>query len=311
MSAETAREGVLRTAGAQSLRLLTIPGAASYDPIPAITGLEGGGMNRCVQFVSLGLGFSLLISCSQQRGFPEGRWVDLSHDFSSETIYWPTADPFAMDTVYAGMNPKGFYYSAYAFCAAEHGGTHVDAPVHFAEGRETVDQIPLSRLIGSAVKIDVTEKTSSDRDYRIAVADLEAWESKHGRIPEGSIVLLETGFSRHWPDRAQYLGTEKRGPEGVAELHFPGLDAVAAVWLAEERKVVAVGIDTASIDFGQSQTFDTHVALMTRNIPAFENVTNLNQLPATGAHVVALPMKIRGGSGGPLRIVALVNGTMP
>ena len=265
-------------------------------------------MSRAFQFVTLCSGFALLASCSQHRGFPAGRWIDLSHDFSSETVYWPTADPFAMDTVYAGMNPKGFYYSAYSFCAAEHGGTHIDAPVHFAEGKQTVDQIPLSRLIGPAIKIDVSEKASANRDYLIGVADLQAWESTHGRIPEGSIVLLQTSFAGFWPDRAKYLGTEKRGTEGVAELHFPGLHPEAAVFLAEERKIVAVGIDTASIDFGQSQTFDTHVALMTRNIPAFENITNLGDLPAKGAQVVALPMKIRGGSGGPLRIVALVPG---
>lgn len=264
--------------------------------------------SKTAAIVAYSLGSMLAISCDEARDFPAGRWIDLSHDFSSETVYWPTATPFVMDTVFAGPTEKGYYYSAYSFCAAEHGGTHIDAPIHFAEGRQTVDQIPLSRLIGPAVKIDVSAKVNADRDYRIAVDDIEAWESQNGRIAEGSIVLLYTGFSKYWPDRAQYLGTEKRGPEGVAELHFPGLGPEAAVWLADNRKIAAIGIDTASIDFGQSQTFDTHVALMTRNIPAFENVANLSELPATGAHVVALPMKIRGGSGGPLRIVALVAG---
>jgi len=254
------------------------------------------------------LGMIGLVSCDDARQFPEGRLVDLSHDFSSQTVYWPTATPFALDTVFAGPTEKGYYYSAYAFCAAEHGGTHIDAPIHFAEGRQTVDEIPLSQLVGPAVKIDVSAKVNANRDYQITVDDLEAWEAQHGRIAEGSIVLLETGFGNHWPDRASYLGTEKRGPEGVAELHFPGLSAEAAVWLADNRKISAVGLDTASIDYGQSQTFDTHVALMTRNIPAFENVANLNELPATGAYVVALPMKIRGGSGAPLRIVAFVAG---
>ncbi len=258
--------------------------------------------------VVVALGLMSVVACSGAQHFPSGRCIDLSHDFSDETVYWPTATPFVMDTVFAGPSGKGYYYSAYSFCAAEHGGTHIDAPVHFAEGRETVDQIPLSRLIGQTVKIDVSAKVSADRDYRIRVDDLVAWESQHGRIPENSIVLLETGFAKFWPNRAQYLGTEKRGPEGVAELHFPGLGNDAAVWLAEERKIAAVGIDTASIDYGQSQTFDTHVALMTRNIPAFENVANLGEVPATGARVVALPMKIKGGSGGPLRIVAFLPG---
>ena len=264
--------------------------------------------SKTAAIVAYSLGSMLAIACDNTRDFPAGRWIDLSHDFSSETVYWPTATPFAMDTVFAGPTEKGYYYSAYSFCAAEHGGTHIDAPIHFAEGRQTVDEIPLSRLIGTAVKIDVSAKVNADRDYLITVEDLEAWESQHGRIAENSIVLLYTGFSKYWPDRAQYLGTEKRGPEGVAELHFPGLGPEAAVWLADNRKMAAVGIDTASIDFGQSQTFDTHVALMTRNIPAFENVANLSEVPATGAHVIALPMKIRGGSGGPCRIVAFVAG---
>lgn len=263
-------------------------------------------MTHRKRMIAYTLGSLLVISCDDAQHFPAGRWIDLSHDFSSETVYWPTATPFAMDTVFAGPTEKGYYYSAYSFCAAEHGGTHIDAPIHFAEGRQTVDEIPLSRLIAPAVKVDVSSKVVANHDYQITVDDLEAWEAQHGRIAEGSIVLLETGFEEHWPDRVKYLGTEKRGLEGVAELHFPGLGAEAAVWLAENRKIAAIGIDTASIDFGQSQTFDTHVALMTRNIPAFENVANLSELPATGVHVIALPMKIRGGSGGPLRIVAIV-----
>jgi kynurenine formamidase len=248
----------------------------------------------------------IVASCQQQSEFPSGEWIDLSYDFSPETVYWPTATPFVLDTVAAGYTAKGYYYSAYSYCAAEHGGTHVDAPVHFADGKMTVDEIPLSRLIAPAVNVDVSHKVDADRDYLVAIEDFEAWEAQHGRIPEGSIVLLQTGFGRHWPDRSQYLGTEKRGTEGVAELHFPGLDSEAAAWLADNRKIAAIGIDTASIDRGQSQMFESHVALMTRNIPAFENVAHLDRVPPTGAHVVALPMKIKGGSGGPLRIVAWV-----
>jgi kynurenine formamidase len=239
-------------------------------------------------------------------GFPSGRWIDLSYDYSSETIYWPTAEPFALDTVSAGMTEKGYYYSAYKFCAAEHGGTHIDAPIHFAAGRKTVDEIPLSQLIAPAVKIDVSQQAAANRDYQITVEDFTGWESKHGKIPDGSIVLLQTGYGKHWPDRKKYLGTDKRGPEGVAELHFPGLHPEAAAWLVSSRKINAIGIDTASIDYGQSQTFDSHVRLMGQNVPAFENVANLDQVPAVGTQVIALPMKIKGGSGGPLRIVAFL-----
>jgi len=250
----------------------------------------------------------LMTACStKQNALPAGEWIDLSHGFSSETLYWPTAEPFKLQTVAAGITEKGYYYSAYSFCAAEHGGTHIDAPVHFAEGRNSVDQIPLERLIAPAIKIDVSAKATADRDYQIGVGDFEGWESQHSRIPDGAIVLLQTGWARYWPDRLKYLGTQKLGAEGVAELHFPGLAPEAAKWLTENRKINAIGLDTPSIDYGQSQLFESHRILMGKDIPAFENVASLDRIPAQGALVIAMPMKIVGGSGGPLRIVALVS----
>lgn len=250
----------------------------------------------------------LLIGCAQKSSteFPKGQWIDLSHDFSDETIYWVTAEPFKRETVAEGVTPGGYYYSAYNFSAAEHGGTHIDAPVHFAEGKKSVDQLDVNQLIAHGVKIDVSAQAASDRDYRITTDDIKNWESANGKIPEWSIVLFQTGFGSRWPDKKSYLGTDQKGPDAVKDLHFPGLHPDAAKWLVENRKIHAVGLDTASIDYGQSMNFETHVALMTNNIPAFENVANLDKLPTTGFHVVALPMKIKGGSGAPLRIVALV-----
>src|SRR2546430_10392795 len=238
-------------------------------------------------------------------------WVDLTYAFDSTTIYWPTAKPFRLEVVSAQRPPAGYYYAANNFAAAEHGGTHLDAPVHFAEGKHTTDQIPVVQLVGPAYVIDVSRQAEAERDYRIASGDLEGWEQAHGRIPEGAIVLFRTGWGSRWPDRARYLGTTKAGAAAVPELHFPGIHADAARWLVG-RRVRAVGIDTPSIDYGQSTTFDTHRALFAADIPAFENVAHLSAVPATGAFVIALPMKIRGGSGGPLRIVAvLAGGTAP
>lgn len=231
-------------------------------------------------------------------------WVDLTHELSTDAVFWPTAAPFRMTTDFEGMTERGYYYSAYSFATAEHGGTHLDAPVHFAEGRRSVDQVPLDQLIGNAVVIDVTSRARADRDYRVTVQDFRDWEARNGRIPDAAIVLIRTGFSAFWPDAAAYLGTALRGAAGVAALSFPGLHEEAANWLVAERAVSAVGIDTASIDYGKSQDFAAHVALMSHNVPAFENLANLDQLPATGSFVVALPVKIRGGSGAPLRIVA-------
>lgn len=242
----------------------------------------------------------------QQINLSKGKWVDLSYDFSDETVYWVTAKEFEKETVAEGKTDGGFFYSAYNYSAAEHGGTHIDAPVHFAEGRKTVDQLPLEQLIGAAVKIDVSSKAAGNPDYQISTEDLTTWEKANGQIPDGSILFLETGFGKFYPDKVKYLGTDKRGDEAVKDLHFPGLAPEAAKWLVQNRKIKAVGLDTASIDFGQSKDFGSHVALMSENIPAFENVANLDQLPVKGATVIALPMKIKNGSGAPLRIIALL-----
>jgi len=243
----------------------------------------------------------LVIGCSQKReNYFAGEWIDLSYDFSDKTIYWVESDGFKKETVAEGPTDKGYYYSAYKFCAPEHGGTHLDAPRHFAEGKQTVDEVPLDRLIGAAVKIDVSAKASANRDYQIAVEDIAEWEKQNGPIPEGGFVLFQTGYGKFWGDRRQYMGLE-----GEVK-HFPGLGKDAAQWLIQNRKVKAVGIDTASIDFGASTTFDTHVALMTQNVSAFENVANIEKVPVKGAQVIALPMKIKGGSGAPLRIIAFV-----
>lgn len=230
--------------------------------------------------------------------------VDLTHAFDADTIYWPTEEGFRLERVTRGVTEKGYFYTANRFCAAEHGGTHLDAPIHFFEGRHTADEIPVDQLVGAGAVVDVSARCASDRDYRVQVGDLEAWEEGHGRLPDGAIVLLRTGWGERWSDREAYLGTALTGPEAVPELHFPGLHQDAARWLVTQRKIKAVGLDTPSIDFGQSELFETHVTLFEANVPAFENVAHLDQLPAKGFVVVALPMKIRGGSGGPLRIIA-------
>ena len=240
-------------------------------------------------------------------GFPEGRIVDLSHAYSADTVYWPTdTRGFEYETLFAGQADGGWYYSAGRFATAEHGGTHIDAPVHFAEGKPTVDAIALERLVGPAWVLDASAACAADPDYQVRVQDLLDGEREHGRIPEGAIVLLRTGWSARWDHRASYLGTDAVGPDAVLGLHFPGLEPDAARWLAAERRVGAVGLDTASIDHGPSKEFLSHRILFAAEIPAFENLTNLGELPATGATVVALPMKIEGGTGGPLRAIAIV-----
>jgi len=236
-----------------------------------------------------------------------GKIVDLTYPFDERTIYWPTEKGFQLHRGKAGVTDRGYYYAANRFSAPEHGGTHIDAPIHFYKGRKTVDEIPLARLIGRGVVIDVTERCAADPDYQVRVDDLRSWETRHKRPLADVIVLLRTGYGKHWPDRKRYLGTDAVGPEALGKLHFPGLDPQAARWLVEHRRVKAVGIDTASIDYGQSDRFGSHVTLFEHNVPALENVAELHRLPEQGFTVIALPMKIASGSGGPTRIIAILD----
>jgi kynurenine formamidase len=231
--------------------------------------------------------------------------VDLSHSFGADTIYWPTSPSgFELKPLHRGPTQRGFFYYANAFCSPEHGGTHLDAPMHFADGRWTSSDIPIERLVGPAVVLDVTEKAAANPDYTLMPDDIAAWEAARGRIPEGAIVLLRTGWSSRWPNRRAYLGDDT--PGDASNLHFPSFGPEAAALLVEERHVRLIGVDTASVDHGPSKDFLVHRIVAAANVGGLENLTNLDQLPATGAWVIALPMKIAGGSGGPARIIALL-----
>lgn len=238
------------------------------------------------------------------------RTVDLTYPFDERTIYWPTSpSSFQLHRLAHGKTEAGYFYASNSFCTPEHGGTHLDAPVHFAEGGQSADEIPLERLIGRAVVIDVSAKAAADPDYRLTPEDVRAWEAKHGAVPEGAIVLLRTGWGKRWPDRKRYLGDDK--PGDASNLHFPSYGAEAARYLIGQRKAGVLGVDTASIDHGPSKDFIVHQIAGAANVPGLENVANLEELPATGAWVIALPMKIAGGSGGPVRIVGLVPQAKP
>ena len=233
----------------------------------------------------------------------------MTYPFDQNTIYWPTdTQGFKIDTVAYGHTDQDYFYSAFTFCSAEHGGTHLDAPVHFSEGKMSVDALSPSQLIGPAVVIDVSKKALQNRDYQVSIEDFKAWEKVHGPLPDQVIVLLRSGYGRYWPNRGQYLGTNDLGLEAIPNLHFPGLHHEAAEWLVQNRDVKAIGLDTPSIDYGQSTGFETHRILFDDNIPAFENLANLDKLPEKGSWVFALPMSISGGSGAPLRAVAWMPG---
>jgi kynurenine formamidase len=233
------------------------------------------------------------------------RLVDLTHAFGPRTLYWPTAPSgFRLEQLAFGQTPGGYFYSAYAFATPEHGGTHLDAPIHFAAGGVTADRVPLEQLVAPAVVIDVSAKAAADPVYRLTRDDVLAFERRYGRIRRGSIVLLRTGWSSRWPDRQAYFGDAT--PGDASKLRFPSYGAEAAELLVRDRGVAALGADVASIDYGPSTDFAVHRVAAAANVPGFENLTRLDELPPTGAVVIALPMKIEGGSGGPLRAIALV-----
>ena len=230
--------------------------------------------------------------------------VDLSYAFGADTIYWPTAKHFTLETAAKGDTPGGYWYEAHNYCAAEHGGTHMDAPVHFARDGASSDQVPVTAGIGPLVRVDVSAAAAKDPDYRLGRADLEAWEKAHGRIPAGAIVVMYSGWGARWPDAKRYLGTDVAGD--VANLHFPGFSQEAAEFLVKERTINGIGVDTPSIDYGPSTDFIVHRVINGAGKPGFENLAHLDRVPASGATLIALPMPIVGGSGGPLRAIALL-----
>ena len=237
------------------------------------------------------------------QGIDRSKLIDLSYSFNEKTVYWPNAKGFQHRKDEWKVTPKGYWYAAGGFSSDEHGGTHMDSPIHFAQGQVTMDQIPVQKLIAPAFVVDVTAAAAKSRDYLITAQDLRAWEARNGTIPAASIVIFRTGWGKYYPDRKQYLGSDV--PGDIAHLHFPGLARDAAELLVQ-RKIDGVGIDTASMDFGPSQDFIVHQVLNKAGIYGLENVANSEKLPVKGATIIALPMKIEQGSGGPVRIIALL-----
>ncbi len=234
----------------------------------------------------------------------EAKLIDLTYPLSPDSLYWPTGSRFEHQQLDWGMSEGGYWYASAAFSSPEHLGTHLDAPIHFGENGWANADIPIERLFAHGVVIDITSKSNASADVTLSVDDIEAWEQRNNTLQEGSIVIVRTGWASGWPDWETYYGSST--PTDVATLHFPGISPEAAQALVN-RGIFGVGIDTASIDPGNSSTFEAHQILAAANVFNLENLTNVDGLPEAGFDIIALPMKIKDGTGGPARVVAIVS----
>jgi kynurenine formamidase len=234
------------------------------------------------------------------RGVSDGstRVVDMTYAINGTLPAWPGDGRTFEAKVEATPEKDGYF--ARSFWTLEHYGTHLDAPAHFPPGKEYLDQIPVEHLFAQAVVIDVREEARKDPDYRLRVMRVEKWEALHGRIPAGAVVLLRTGWAARWPDQARY-----RNMDAAGVMHFPGF-SVEAARLLIERGAVGLGIDTLSIDYGASKDFEVHRVDLPAGLYNLENLANLEQLPEAGAFLISAPIKLEGGSGGPVRVFALL-----
>ncbi|MCP4727880.1 MAG: cyclase family protein [bacterium] len=252
------------------------------------------------------LSLLLAVFCGRQPDI-RSKILDMTYVYDDATIYWPNANPFVLSKGFWGINDKGYWYASNEYSAAEHGGTHADAPIHFAQNGRTMDKIPLKEWIGPAVKIDVTAKCEADRDYMLSVEDITDWESENGTIPKGAWVVMYTGIgSKYYPDKEKVLGTVKTGPEAIPELSFPGFSPEAAEFLVNERVITGIALDTPSIDRGKSEYFRVHQIICGADKLALENIANLDQLPVKGADLFVVPIPIKDGTGAPARVFAIL-----
>jgi kynurenine formamidase len=225
---------------------------------------------------------------------PPPKVVDLGHPLSDADPTWSGKPVFTHTVRQQGGILIG------SFSTDEHFGTHVDAPAHFVPDGWTIDQIPVIRLVRPGVMLDLRAKCAKNDDYLVTKEDILAFERRNGVIQPGTIVLVATGWDTRWSDPARYRN------EHDGAVHFPGFSADAARVLVEARDVAALGIDTPSVDFGPSTAYDVHHITLPHNVYNIENAAHLAELPPTGFTVVVAPANVKGGSGAPARVFAVI-----
>ncbi|ADE15001.1 cyclase family protein [Nitrosococcus halophilus Nc 4] len=225
------------------------------------------------------------------------RIIDLTHPIYEGMPYWPKGAPFHM-IQRADYAREGYQF--YRYEMDENTGTHIDAPAHFSLGKRSIDEIPCDQLLVPTVVMDIKEKVREDRDYRLSIFDVYAWEERYGQIPPQSLAILNTGWCKYFSEPDRYLSRDEKGI-----MHFPGFSRDSAELLVQ-REVAGIGIDTPSVDYGASVDFPVHRVMLGANRYQIENLANLDTLPATGACVFVGVLKVRNGVEAPARILALV-----
>ncbi|KAK0055350.1 kynurenine formamidase-like isoform X2 [Biomphalaria pfeifferi] len=252
-------------------------------------------------------GASLLLMSAALWGLSEGCWgspgcrvVDMSHSLDTHSQKFPIMPDFHLTLLARGIQDGGYWIEYYKFDTPEHISTHMDAPSHFAQEGWKLHEIPIERFMGPGVVIDIRAKAARNPDYRLGIADLKSWEKRYGKIPDGAIVFLWSGWDVRYPNTTLFFNTNSSD----ASFHFPGFHPAAMSWLVNKRNISMIGVDTPSVDYGPSTTFETHQVMSKANIMGLEMVNNLGLIPASGAHITALPIKLLNGSGGLTRVVA-------
>lgn len=228
--------------------------------------------------------------------------IDLTHEQGPSTIYWPGNPEYNFTIISRGLSNGGYWYESNKFQTAEHGGTHVDAPAHFAEGAQRQNEVSIQNLVGPGVIINVTNEAEENPDYRVTVDDVRRWEFRHSRIPDGAVVIMNSGWHKKYPNKTLVFGSQS--PDEPSTFHFPGWHEDTANWLLKNRNIHVLGVDTPSTDYGRSTTFRVHVIIGSKNITGAENVANLDAISENGCIIYVSAIKLHDGSGSPARIFA-------
>ncbi|XP_070206379.1 isatin hydrolase-like [Littorina saxatilis] len=283
----------LHTSTYHPTMLWTVVSLLSFAPVMSRSG--GGLVDRL-----------MLQRQQQQQQQQQERVVDLSHTLGPDTLFWPGFPGFNLTHLVKGNTSGGFWLEANWISTSEHGGTHLDAPAHFAQGGEHLQDLSVDKFFGPGIVVNASGQAAVNPDFQLGVTDLENWEDQNGRISPQSVVLVNFGWSPRYPDRYRYFNTLT--PDDPGTFHFPGIGLQALQWLVQQRDTKLIGVDVPSVDHAQAQNFEGHQFLCAHRIPFVESLTHLDQLPAQGMTVYAVPLSIVGGSGLPVRAFAVVNG---